>query len=178
MKFAKDNPDAPIDWQESFETLESEIDGTLYKGFDLFKKVYEAFPDIHSMTQEQATEAGLYPIIHFRNFAARKWMAEMLGGHLATLDNGFNGELADIYKAAPGKTILQKLAAMGQAPLGWRLADVAKVYSLGHWALLGSGSLNGDGTVRALHAHRDKAFADLERLWQGFAVSSVVVMNK
>jgi hypothetical protein len=45
-------------------------------------------------------------------------MAEMNGGHLATLDKDYNGELRDIYNAAEGKTNLQKLAAMGQAPLG------------------------------------------------------------
>jgi hypothetical protein len=105
-------------WSESFETLQSEIDGTLYKGFDLFKKVYEAFPDIASMTKEEAIAQGLYPTIHYRNFAARKWMAEMNGGHLATLDKDYNGELRDIYSAAEGKTNLEKLAAMGQAPLG------------------------------------------------------------
>ena len=101
IQFSKDNLDAPIDWQVSFETIQVEIDGTLYKGFDLFKKIYEAFPHICSMTKTEATEAGLYPIIHCRNHAARKWMAEMHGGHLATLDEDYNGELSDIYKAAP-----------------------------------------------------------------------------
>ncbi len=118
IKFAEDNPEAPIDWQVSFENLQETIDGTLYKGFDLFKKTYEAFPDIRSMTKGEAIKAELYPIIHYRNFAARKWMAEMNGGHLATLDEDHNGELSDIYNAAPGNTNLQKLAAMGQAPLG------------------------------------------------------------
>jgi len=157
---ADKNQDKMMYWSESFETLQSEIDGTLYKGFDLFKKVYEAFPDIRSMTKDEATEAGLYPIIHYRNFAARKWMAEMNGGHLATLDKDYNGELRDIYNAAEGKTNLQKLAAMGQAPLGWRNANDAEVYSLGYWAGLGSGSLDGDGLVRALDALRDEADAD------------------
>jgi hypothetical protein len=115
---ADKNKDKMMYWAESFETLQAEIDETLYKGFDLFKKIYEAFPDIRSMTKDEATEAGLYPIIHYRNFAARKWMAEMNGGHLATLDKDYNGELRDIYNAAEGKTKLQKLAAMGQVPLG------------------------------------------------------------
>jgi hypothetical protein len=42
----------------------------------------------------------------------------MIHGHLATLDKNHNGQLFDIYKAAEGKTNLEKLAAMGQAPLG------------------------------------------------------------
>jgi hypothetical protein len=156
-QFTKNNPEAPIDWQVSFETLQAEIDGKPYTGFDLFKKTYEAFPDICSMTKDEATEAGLYPTIHYRNFAARKWMAEMNGGHLATLDKDYNGELRDIYNAAEGKTNLQKLAAMGQAPLGWRDADGAEVYKLGSWARLGSGLLLGGGLVRALVAHRDES---------------------
>lgn len=164
---ADKNQDKMMYWAESFETLQSEIDGTLYKGFDLFQKVYEAFPDIRSMTKDKATETGLYPIIHYRNFAARKWMAEMNGGHLATLDKDYNGELRDIYNAADGKTNLQKLAAMGQAPLGWRSADDAKVYSLGSWAKLGSGSLLGDGGFRTLDAHRGKARADGYWYWRG-----------
>lgn len=175
---ADKNQDKMMYWAESFETLQSEIDGTLYKGFDLFKKVYEAFPDIAGMTKDEATEAELYPIIHYRNFAARKWMAEMNGGHLATLDKDYNGELRDIYNAAEGKTNLQKLAAMGQAPLGWRYADGAVVYYLGLWAGLGSGSLYGDGSVRALGAHRDKAGAVDDCYCQGNAVSSVVVLDK
>jgi hypothetical protein len=175
---ADKNQDKMMYWAESFETLQSEIDGTLYKGFDLFKKVYEAFPDIASMTKDEATEAGLYPIIHYRNFAARKWMAEMNGGHLATLDKDYNGELRDIYNAAEGKTNLQKLAAMGQAPLGWRDANDAKVWHLGGWAKLGSGSLNGDGFVRALDARRDEAFADDNVYWRRYAVSSIVVLDK
>lgn len=156
---ADKNQDKMMYWAESFETLQSEIDGTLYKGFDLFKKVYEAFPDIARVTKEEATAQGLYPTIHYRNYAARKWMAEMNGGHLATLDKDYNGELRDIYNAAEGKTNLQKLAAMGQAPLGWRSAGDARVYDFGSWAGLGSGSLLGDGDVRALLAHRDDADA-------------------
>jgi hypothetical protein len=175
---ADKNQDKMMYWAESFETLQSEIDGTLYKGFDLFKKTYEAFPDIAEMTKDEATEAGLYPIIHYRNFAARKWMAEMNGGHLATLDKDYNGELSDIYKAAEGKTNLEKLAAMGQAPLGWRSAYGAKVFLLGNWALLGSGSLYGDGDVRSLNARRDKAGAGSGWCCQRDAVSSVVVLDK
>ena len=175
---ADKNQDKMMYWAESFETLQAEIDGTLYKGFDLFKKVYEAFPDIAGMTKDEATEAGLYPIIHYRNFAARKWMAEMNGGHLATLDKDYNGELRDIYNAAEGKTNLQKLAAMGQAPLGWRSADVAKVFLLGSWARLGSGSLDGGGLVRTLSARRGKTDADNDWYWQWSAVSSVVVLDK
>ncbi len=175
---ADKNQDKMMYWAESFETLQSEIDGTLYKGFDLFKKTYEAFPDIAGMTKDEATEAGLYPTIHYRNFAARKWMAEMNGGHLATLDKDHNGELRDIYNAAEGETNLQKLAAMGQAPLGWRSASVARVYDLGDWAGLGSGSLYGDGGVRALDAHRDEAGADNGWYWRRGAVSSVVVLDK
>jgi hypothetical protein len=41
-------------WAESFETQESEIDGILYKGFALFRKVYKGFPHIARMTQEEA----------------------------------------------------------------------------------------------------------------------------
>jgi hypothetical protein len=89
IQFANNNPDAPIDWQVSFETLQAEIDRMSYKGFDLFKKTYEAFPDIVSMIKDEAIETGLYPIIHYRNHAARKWMAEMHGGHLATLDKSY-----------------------------------------------------------------------------------------
>ena len=153
---ADKNQDKMMYWTESFETLQAEIDGTLYKSFDLFKKVYEAFPDIRSMTKDEATEAGLYPTIHYRNFAARKWMAEMNGGHLATLDENYNGELSDIYNAAGGKTNLQKLAAMGQVPLGWYSPDDAEVCSFGIWASLGSGSLDGNvGFVRTLRAYRD-----------------------
>ncbi len=175
---ADKNQDKMMYWAESFETLSSEIDGTLYKGFDLFKKVYEAFPDIASMTKDEATEAGLYPTIHYRNFAARKWMAEMNGGHLATLDKDYNGELRDIHNAAEGKTNLQKLAAMGQAPLGWRDADDAKVYGLGIWAKLGSGSLDGGGDVRALGARRGRAGAGYGWYCQRTAVSSVVALDK
>ena len=115
---APENQNKMMYWVESFENLEAKIDGKLYTGFELFKKVYEAFPEICSMSQKEAEEAGLYPYIHYRNFAARKWMAEMNAGHIATLDEDYNGELRDIYNAAPGQTNLQKLAAMGQAPLG------------------------------------------------------------
>jgi hypothetical protein len=175
---ADKNQDKMMQWVESFETLESEINGTLYAGFELFKKVYEAFPDIARMTKEEATAQGLYPIIHYRNYAARKWMAEMNGGHLATLDKDYNGELRDIYNAAEGKTNLQKLATMGQAPLGWLDAGYTEVFSLGHWAGLSSGSLNGDGNVRTLYAHRDETVAQDDWYFQCSAVSGVVVLDK
>lgn len=174
---ADKNQDKMMYWAESFENLQAEIDRTLYKGFDLFKKVYEAFPDIAGMTKEEATEAGLYPIIHYRNYAARKWMAEMSGGHLATLDEDYNGELRDIYNAAEGKTNLEKLARMGQAPLGFRYADDAKVCYLGYWAGLGSSSLDAGGYVRGLGAHRGEAKND-RWFWHWTAVSSVVVLDK
>lgn len=155
IQFAKDNPEAPIDWQVSFENLQAEIDGTLYIGFDLFKKIYEAFPDIRSMTKDEAIKAGLYPTIHYRNFAARKWIAEMNGGHLATLDTDHNGELRDIYDAASGEANLQKLAAMGQAMFGWRYADFADVSLVGHWVRLGSDKFNADDYLCGFYIHRD-----------------------
>jgi hypothetical protein len=100
IAIAEENQDKMMYWAESFEALQSVIDGTLYKGFDLFKKVYEAFPDIAAMTQEEATAQGLYPTIHYRNFAARKYMAEMNGGHIAPQDKDYKGELGDIYNVA------------------------------------------------------------------------------
>jgi hypothetical protein len=67
---------------------------------------------------------------------------------------------------------------MGQAPLGWRDADDAEVYDFGYWALLGSGSLYGDGDVRALNAHRDETDADDNWYWQRGAGSGVVVLDR
>lgn len=99
-KDAELNKEKMITCTKDFEKLESEIDGTSYVGFELFRKVYEEFPDISRMTEEEARSAGLYPTIYYRNFAARNWMAEMNGGHLATLDNHQKGELYDIYNAA------------------------------------------------------------------------------
>lgn len=163
-------PHTMIQWTRSFKTLESEIDGVNYTGFELFKKVYEAFPDIRSMTEEEAVESGLYPNINYRNISARKWLAEMNGGHLATLDvegsdtipdndgddDKFNyilnnGELRDIYNAAPGKTSFEKFASMGQAPFGKYDADEAEdddadvaIDGLGDTTHLASGSAWGD----------------------------------
>ena len=130
------------------------------------------------MSQKEAEEAGLYPYIHYRNFAARKWMAEMNAGHIATLDEDYNGELRDIYNAAPGQTNLQKLAAMGQAPLGWRDPYYAKVVVFGNWVSLASGSLNGDGDVLALGSNRDMTFTEEVLYWQSAGDSSVVIINK
>ncbi len=56
VAIAAKNQDKMMCWTESFETLESEINGTLYEGFELFKKVYEAFLDIAGMTREEAME--------------------------------------------------------------------------------------------------------------------------
>lgn len=82
----------------------------------------------------------------------------MIQGHLATLDKNHNGQLFDIYKAAEGKTNLEKLAAMGQAPLGWRSSGVARgCHCLGEYAALGSGSLYSHGGVRTYGVHRDEA---------------------
>ncbi len=162
---------------KSFEDLQETIDGTLYGGFNLFQKVYEAFPDIARMTKEEATEAGLYPTIHFRNLAARKWMAKMNGGHLATLDKKYSGELSAIHKLAEGKINLQKLAAMGQAPLGWYSFRDDKVYFLGNCAHLGSTSL-GDGDVRTLIAHRNDVHVNDGWDWRVNSVSSVVVLDE
>ncbi len=104
-------------------------------------------------------------------------MAEIHGGHLAHLDDGYNGELSDIYNATLGKTRFQKLAIMGQAPLGWRDAGDAKVYGLGDWVLLGSGSLDAFGYVRGLNARRRRVGVGNYWDWQGTAMSSVVVLN-
>lgn len=153
IKFLRENIKAPIDWQVSFETLESKIDDRSFKGFALFKKVYEAFPDICSLKEEEARGLGIYPIIHYRNFAARKWMANMNGGHIATLDQDYNGELDDICKAAGGKTNIQKLAAIGQAPLGFRSSNT-EVYNLGSVADLGADPVD-DDNIRMLSALRD-----------------------
>lgn len=176
-----ENQDKMMYWTESFETLQSEIDGILYKDFDLFKKVYEAFPDIASMTKDEAIEAGLYPIIHYRNYAARKWMAEMLWGRLATLDRKYWGELSDIYHVAPWRTSLQKLAAIGQAPLGWYDVDLGDVFGLGFLAVLGSESIDpeaiDENSIRALEVFIDQLAPYAEAHLQIHAVSSVVVFD-
>lgn len=87
-------------WEESFEYIRATIDGIPYQGFALWKKVYEAFPEYLDMTEEQARAAELYPAIHYYNHAGREWMARYHGGHLATLDSSYQGELRDIYEAA------------------------------------------------------------------------------
>lgn len=79
VSMADKNENKMMYWTESFENLKAEIGGTTYVGFQLFKKVYEAMPQIASLTQEEATKKGLYPTIHYRNHEARKWMAEMNG---------------------------------------------------------------------------------------------------
>lgn len=175
---ARKNQEKMMCWTEDFEALQAEIDGTLYKGFDLFKKIYEAFSDIAGMTKKEAIEAGFYPNIYYRNFAARKWMAEMYGGHLANLDEDYDGELRDIYDIASGKTNLEKLAAMGQAPLGWRDVDDAEIYDLGLWVALGSGSfdIDSDG-IRGFGVDRDEDMGE-DIYWLEEAISSVVVLDK
>ncbi len=45
---------------------------------------------------------------------------------------------------------------MGQAPFGCRTADDMRVYSLGEWVRLGSGSLNDIGDVLTLYGHPDE----------------------
>lgn len=44
-------------WIESFEMLRANIDGIVYTGFDLFKMIYRGFPNISTMTQEEAIAA-------------------------------------------------------------------------------------------------------------------------
>ncbi len=175
---AKKNQDRMMHWIESFEDLQAEINGMLYNGFDLFRRVYQGFPDICSMTKEEATAQGIYPIIHYRNHAARKWMAKMNRGHLAILDEEYNGELRNIYDATTGPTNLQKLAKMGQAPFGWRNADDGGVYELGDWASIASGLLGANGNVRALHAPLRWPVVANDWFWQSKAVGAVVVLNK
>ena len=97
----EENRDKMMYWSESFDDIQVVIGQDIYREFRLFKKVYEAFPDICSMTRDEAIEAGLYPTIHFRNFAACKWLAEEIyGGHLAILNTDHTGELYEIYTAA------------------------------------------------------------------------------
>ncbi len=96
---APENQEKMMYWTESFEEQIIEIKKKSYTGFDLWKKVFADFPEYASMTEEQATTAGLYPAIHYRNHVASKWTAEMHGGHLAELDENYEGELRDIYDA-------------------------------------------------------------------------------
>lgn len=127
MEFAENHQNVPIDWQVNFENFKTKIHGTFYTGFALFKKVYEAFPDIQRMTQDEATAVGLYPIIHYRNNPALKWMTEMNDGRLTRIDDDNSGELDDIFEAITGETWKKKVAAMGQALFGIREANQAVV---------------------------------------------------
>lgn len=179
VAIADKNQEKMMYWEESFENMQATLGRTLYKGFDLWKQVYKAFPEYKDMTEEQARKAGLYPAIHYYNHAGRKWMAVNHGGHLATLDNEYQGELRNIWDATEGKgtTNLERLATIGQAPLGWRDADDARVYNLGDWSFLASGSLDAGDDVRSLYMHRrSDVFKDCQ--WQWAAVSSVVVLDK
>lgn len=89
------------------------------------------------MNQEEATAVGLYPFIYYRNFAARKWMAEKMGGSIPTLDRDYCwGMLKDIFDASNGTTNLERLASMGQAPFGLRNPDDACIYNLGIKAII------------------------------------------
>ena len=181
-----ENQEKMMYWAESFEKMTAKIKWQTYTGFALFHKVYEAFPEVLALSEEQARAEWLYPIIHFRNHAARVWMAKNLGGHLATLDENHAGELMDIHQAAKAKAIEKHgkdvrnptiLKYMGQVMLGWRVAKVAKVYGLGHVSCLASGSLNVNGDVRSFYAVRDKS--NVRNYWDLLrtAISSVVVMD-
>lgn len=178
IRIAKENPLAMIEWQENFETLEIKSEGTIYTGFDLFKKIYRNFSNMIFMSKDQAIEAGLYPIIHYRNFAAREYIARMYGWHLATLDKDYKGELRDIYNAAPGNTNHEKLTSMGQAPLGWYDINNASVYLLDRWTMLSSDSVNNDGNLYSLNIYNNDIVVNNGQVWRNAGVSSIIILNQ
>ncbi|MBP9812577.1 hypothetical protein KBC86_04290 [Candidatus Gracilibacteria bacterium] len=145
--YADENHDKMMQWTESFEGHQIEIDGKIYRDFEIFKQVYQGFPEICSLTEKEAREVGIYPDIYYRNHKAREWFAKMLGGHLAHLDeDSLSGELSEILTAATGNTPFERLASIGQAPFGGRYpilpgsSDI-KIHGLGQKAILASGSL-------------------------------------
>jgi hypothetical protein len=167
-------------WTVTFDSIQSEIDGILYEGFFLFKKVYEAFPDIASLTKEEATAQGLYPIINCRHYLVREWLAEKLGGIIPDFveDSWRNsiGSIYDFYRAAPWDNSLEKLAWIGQAPFGSIETEDGdgKTYGVGNWADLASSSVVGAARIHAMRVYRDSNKIENNKLWQYRSASSVV----
>lgn len=56
----------------------------------------------------------------------------MHGGHIATLDENFNGELRDIYDATLGNDTVRKLSQIGLPLFGIRSHN-GYVVELGNW---------------------------------------------
>ncbi len=165
-------------WKRSFEQMGYLIEGKYYKGFELWKKVYEAFPEYANMTEKQARKQGIYPEIFYYNSAGREWMATYHGGHLADLNNLFEGELWDIWQATEGKgTIKERLAAIRQAPIGWYHANSAYVIDIGNCSCLASTSLNSSGRLRCLGIYPSSALHKYVD-WQMTGMPCMVVINR
>ncbi len=174
---ADKNQDKMMCWVVDFEDETGIIDGIPYKGFNLWKQVYKAFPKYKNMTKKEAEKAGLYPTIYYYNYAGWEWMAANHWGHLATLDEDYSGELRILWDATKRKGItnLERLAMIGQAPLDFQDAEDARAYGLGNCACLASGSLNEYGNVRSLLVHRDSGIYE-GNFWQRDNNMSFVVV--
>lgn len=119
-------------WKVSLEDYLVEIEDRWYRGFALFQKIFEGFPEFAAMTESQARDAGVYPYLYFRNHFAREWWAKMNGGHIATPSNS---EIQQIIDWMTGNTFSERLASVGIAPVGafhhwraqwvWNLASIA-----------------------------------------------------
>ena len=81
-----DGKEPMLCYTRNFEEMEHSIEGKTYRGFELWKKVYEAFPEYADLTEAQAREAGIYPNIYYYTRTGREWMAKYHGGHLADLE--------------------------------------------------------------------------------------------
>lgn len=184
IRIANESPWAMLEWQESFEDLswtmrkystnpfEGDGPGRSYTGYSLFKIVYQTFPGFRSMSKKQATIAWLYPTIHYRNLAARRWFAEMSGGRLAA-----DYEILEIYRAIRGESNAERLALMGQAPLGyrewasWYISGLGSSAELGGWLFDQSGMVSGIGVERYAPGVSEESYRSMD------ATSGVVIMR-
>ncbi len=146
-----DGKEPMLCYTRNFEEMEHSIEGKTYRGFELWNKVYEAFPDYRDMTEQQARKQGIYPTIYYYTRAAWEWMAQYHWGRLAELNlvpdlsvYRLSGELPDILTASNGtwRTLTERLAAFNQAPTGWcSMTEMGpKIHDVGRRAFFVSGS--------------------------------------
>jgi hypothetical protein len=178
-------------YNKDWRNLAFTIDRVKLTGYPLFQRITKKLfalhlPEYVNMTEEQSTQAGIYPNIGYASYSAKIAMKEWNNARLPNFtEKKYAWELVEIYEAAKTKAFAKNpkatqediLAEMGTAFFGLLYTGNSEVCDIGTYANIGSATFHRTSNTYGLNVYHDSPNAGILHFEFDTIISSVGIVK-